>query len=136
MGFMLRDISRLLRRTFQQRMQDMELTFDQVRVLAYISRNEGIRQVALADMLEVQPITLVHHIDQLAAKGLVERRPDPADRRAYQLYLTHAATPYLVEMNKLAGEIQAKMLCGLSEQQVAMLSSGLSIVRDNLASHQ
>lgn len=133
LGFLLGDVSRLLRRSFQQRMEGIALSFVQARVLVYISRHEGIRQVDLADLLEVQPITLVHQIDQLAENGLVERRADPTDRRAYQLFLAPAATPHLSAIEKVAAAIQADMLRGLSKQQVTLVLSSLSVVRDNLA---
>ncbi len=133
LGFLVGDVSRLLRRTIRQRIAGTELTFEQMRALMNISRNEGIRQVDLADLLDVQPITLVHQIDQLAENGLVERRADPTDRRAYQLFLTKAATPHVSAIKKMATAIQADMLRGLSKEQVALVSSTLHTMRDNLA---
>lgn len=134
LGFLLGDVSRLMRRTFRQRMAGLELTFEQMRVLVHISRNEGIRQVDLADLLDVQPITLVHQIDQLAENGLVERRADPTDRRAYQLFLTGAAAPHLAAIKKVAAAIQTDMFRGLSKDQIALVLASLRTVRDNLAS--
>ena len=134
LGFLLGDVSRLLRRTFKKQMGDFPLSFEQVRVLVHISRKEGIRQVDLADLLDVQPISLVHQIDQLADNGLVERRSDPTDRRAYQLFLTKAAAPHLSAIEKIAAEIQADMFRGLSKQEVSLVLSSLRIVRENLAS--
>lgn len=133
LGFLLADVSRLLRRTFQQRMEGSELTFAQARVLVNISRREGIRQVELAELLELQPIALVHLIDQLAQMGLVERHPDPNDRRAYQLFLTEAAAPHLAAIKQIGANIQADMLFGLNRQQSEQFLSSLKIVRDNLA---
>lgn len=135
LGFLLADVSRLLRRTFQQRMEGSELTFVQARVLVNISRKEGIRQVDLADLLEMQPISLVHLIDQLAENGLVERRPDPTDRRAYQLFLTPLAAPHLSAIKKIAAAIQTDMLRGLDKEQSALVLSSLRIVRNNLSSY-
>ncbi len=134
-GFLLGDVVRLLRRNFRQRMGGIELTYEQMRALVSISRREGIRQVDLAELLDVQPITLVHQIDQLAQNGLVERRADPADRRAYQLFLTKAATPHLSAIKKAMTAIQADMFRGLSKEQVAVAFASLSTVRDNLASN-
>jgi DNA-binding MarR family transcriptional regulator len=133
LGFLLADVSRLLRRTFQQRMEGGALTFMQARVLANISRHEGIRQVDLADLLELQPIALVHLLDQLAENGLVERRADPTDRRAYQLFPTPAAAPHLSAIEQIGAEIQAEMLRGLNKQQSASVLASLRIVRNNLA---
>jgi len=134
LGFLLSDVSRLLRRTFQQRMESSELTFVQARVLVNVSRYEGIRQVDLAELLELQPIALVHLIDQLADSGLVERRVDPTDRRAYQLFLTPAAAPHLAAIKQIGAAIQVEMLHGLNKQQADLVLSSLRIVRNNLAS--
>ncbi len=134
LGFLVGDVSRLMRRAYRQRTAGMELTFEQMRALVNISRNEGIRQVDLAELLDIQPITLVHQIDQLAQSGLVERRADPADRRAYQLFLTESAAPHLSAIRKVAAAIQADVLRGLNKEQVAALLSSLHAVRDNLAS--
>lgn len=91
-GFLLSDVSRLMRRAFQSRLRDTDLTLAQARTLVHLSRREGLRQVELADLLEIQPINLARLIDQLTAKELVERRADPTDRRAYRLFL-HPAQP-------------------------------------------
>ena len=73
LGFLLADVFRLLRQNFQRRLEGSSLTLAQARALVYLSRHEGVRQVDLAEMLEVQPITLARLIDQLADAGLVER---------------------------------------------------------------
>ena len=136
LGFLLVDVSRLMRHTFQQRLQGsaLTLTHAQAKALIYVSRNEGVRQVELAEMLEVQPITLARLLDQLAEAGMVERRPDPADRRAYRIYLTPAATPHLEAVAKVAASIRADLLRGLDEQQAAVLLDALRTMHDNLVS--
>src|SRR6267142_5046072 len=105
LGFVLSDVARLIRRNFKQRLKDSCLTHGQARVLVHASRNEGIRQVELAEMLEVQPITLARLLDQLAKVGLIERRADPQDRRAYHIYLTRAATPHLAAIERVAKDV-------------------------------
>ena len=92
-GFLLHDTARLLRRDFERRSKGTGLTRAQWAVLAYVARNEGSNQAALADMLDIEPITLVRLLDKLEAAGLVERRPDPADRRASPLDYSAAALP-------------------------------------------
>lgn len=133
LGFILADVSRLLRRNFQQRLEGNELSFMQARVLLHISRKEGVRQVELAELLELQPIALVHLLDQLTEIGLIERRPDPTDRRAYQLFLTSAATSHLIAIKAIGASLQTEMLQGLSKQQSALVLSSLRTVRDNLS---
>ncbi|MFN0305027.1 MAG: MarR family winged helix-turn-helix transcriptional regulator [Burkholderiales bacterium] len=134
LGFLLADVSRLMRRAFQQRLEGSTLTLAQARALVYVSRNEGVRQVDLADLLEVQPITLARLIDQLADTGLVERRADPVDRRAYQVFLTRAAAPHLAAIEKVAKKIRSEALHGFSEQQAASALFALGKMRENLAS--
>jgi DNA-binding MarR family transcriptional regulator len=133
LGFLLADVSRLLRRTFEQRLQGSTLTLAQARALVYLARQEGCRQVELAELLEVQPITLARLIDQLAEAGLVERRVDPADRRAYRLFLTPAAAPQLAAIRQGAATVRAEALAGLDDSQVATLLVALNAMRDNLA---
>jgi DNA-binding MarR family transcriptional regulator len=134
LGFLVADVSRLMRRAFQQRLEGSCLTLAQARVLVYVFRNEGVRQVDLAELLEVQPITLARFIDQLAGAGLVERRSDPADRRAYRVFLTPAASPRLAAIKKVADAVQADALRKLNERQANAILVALRKMRDNLAS--
>lgn len=134
LGFLLVDVTRLMRRAFQARLQEQDsaLTLAQARALVYVSRSEGLRQVDLADMLEVKPITLARLIDQLAEAGLVERRSDPGDRRAFQLYLTAAAEPHLALIEKATAAVRAEMLRGVDKPLVPMMMAALVQMRENL----
>lgn len=134
LGFLLADVSRLMRRTFKQRLEGSSLTLAEARALVYVSRNEGVRQVDLAELLEIQPITLARLIDELADAGLVERRAVPTDRRAYQIYLTPAAEPHLAAIKRVGASMQADALKDLDESQVAIVFQALSKMRENLAS--
>ncbi len=134
LGFLLVDVSRLMRRAFQQRLEGSSLTLAQARALVYVARHEGVRQVDLAEMLEVQPITLARLIDQLADAGLVERRADPSDRRAYRMFLMPAAASHLAAIKQVAAAIQADVLRDLDERQTAIVFLALRKMRDNLAS--
>ena len=133
LGFLLADVSRLMRRAFQQRLEGSDLTLAQARTLVRISRHQGIRQVELAELLEIQPITLARLIDQLAAGGLVERRSDPHDRRAYQLFLTAAATPQLDAIQRVGEAIRIAALKGFSDDEAALVMVVLRRMRDNLS---
>jgi MarR family transcriptional regulator for hemolysin len=132
-GFLLHDTARLLRRDFERRSKGTGLTRAQWAVLAYVARNEGSNQAALADMLEIEPITLVRLLDKLEAAGLVERRPDPADRRVRRLYLTEATGPLLEQLQDLASETRESALTGLSEPERQQLTDLLMKVRANLS---
>jgi DNA-binding MarR family transcriptional regulator len=135
LGFLLADVSRLMRRAFQQQLAGHStLTLAQARALGYLARREGLRQVDLADLLDVQPITLARLIDQLVQHGLVERRPDPDDRRAHRLYLTPAAAPQLALIRRAAEANYASALTGVEAEQMAILSAVLRKMRDNLSS--
>ncbi|HEX8964345.1 MAG TPA: MarR family transcriptional regulator [Rhodocyclaceae bacterium] len=136
LGFLVSDISRLMRQQFQRRIAGSPLTLAQARALVRISRNEGIRQVDLAELLEIQPITLVRLIDQLAEAGLVERRPDPADRRAYRLFLTGHAGAQLKLIRTVSAGTQAQALRGMKAAEASALFSALQTVRANLATSE
>ena len=133
LGFLLADVSRLMRHAFRQRLEGSSLTLAQARALIYVSRNEGIRQVELADMLEIQPISLARLIDQLEEARLVERRADPADRRAYQLFLKPEAAAHLAAIEQVATAIRADALAGIDKQQAEALLRALNTMRANLA---
>lgn len=132
LGFLLHDVSRLLRRNFNRRAEKLGLTQAQWQTLAHIARCEGIRQVQIADLLEVQPITLSRLVDKLAAAGWVERRPDPQDRRAVQLYLTAKAQPLLEDIRALATESRAEAFVGFTDAERERLIDSLLALKCNL----
>lgn len=131
-GFLLSDISRLMRRAFQNRLRNTDLTVAQARALVHLSRREGLRQIELADLLEIQPINLARLIDQLTAKELVERRADSSDRRAYRLYLTPNAAQPLATIHQVAAAIRAQALRNLEPEQAALAATVLQTIRTNL----
>jgi DNA-binding MarR family transcriptional regulator len=133
LGFLVADISRMMRRAFQARLEGTPITYAQARALVHLARQQGIRQVDLADQLEVQPITLARLVDQLAGAGLVERRPDPLDRRAHRLHLTQAATPQLAAIMDVVAAVRAEAIGDMDEAQAARLLGGLQRMRGNLA---
>jgi DNA-binding MarR family transcriptional regulator len=132
-GFLLSDAARLLRRRFDQKARRLGLTRAQWQLLARLARNEGTNQAALADLMEVEPITLCRLLDRMEEGGWVERRPDPADRRARRLYMTDKARPVLEEMRALADGIYDEALSGLSAEAREALLSALRLVRTNLS---
>lgn len=135
LAFLLADVSRLIRRSFQKHIEGSSLTQAQARALIYVSRNEGIQQCELAELLEIQPITLARLIDQLEHSELVERRPNPTDRRAYQLFLTTKAAPHLAAIHDVGTAIRADALRGVNKDELAVLLATLNKMRTNLGSH-
>ncbi|BAN48374.1 MarR family winged helix-turn-helix transcriptional regulator [Metapseudomonas resinovorans] len=134
LGFLLADVSRLMRRGFEQNISGSTLTLGQARALAHVARNEGCRQVELAEQLEVKPITLARLLDQLEQAGLVERRADPDDRRAYRLYLRHEAEQALGDIRTAGTALLSQAMQGIDETEAAALASALRKMRVNLSS--
>jgi MarR family transcriptional regulator, transcriptional regulator for hemolysin len=132
-GFLLHDIARLMRKRFDQRARGLGLTRAQWQVLAHLARHEGINQVGLAEILEVEPITLGRLIDRMEEAGWVERRPHPTDRRARLLYLTANAKPVFARMRALGDEVRAEALAGLSQVDHNRLMASLIAIRGNLS---
>lgn len=131
-GILLYEVSRLLRRDFTSRVEELGLTQVQWRTLTYLRRDEGCNNTTLADYLEVRPITLTRVIDKLQEKGWVERRPHPLDRRATQLFLTDAVRPLLETMYEKSQETRASALQGFSEDEQGILLEYLRKMKSNL----
>ncbi len=132
LGFLLHDVARLLRKRFEQRAKGLGLTRSQWQTLAYLANNEGIHQGGLADMLEIEPITLVRILDKLAERGLIERRQHPTDRRIWLLYMREAARPLLAEMRVLGEQTRGEALQSISPEQREQLFEILSVMKTNL----
>lgn len=131
-GLLLYDTARLMRRDFDRRARTVGLTRAQWMVISYLDRNEGSNQAAIADFLDVEPITIVRHLDRLEEAGWIERRIDPNDRRARLIYLTEKARPILATKQELGAEMREVMLAGLSEQARSELLGHLQLIRANL----
>ncbi len=131
-GFLLSDTSRLLRRRFDERARSSGTSVAQWRVLKILDRQPGLNQGQLAELLEVEPITCCRLIDRLEESGLVERRRDPADRRAWRIHLTDAARPVVEELVVLAAGMIEDALQGLSPDERKMLTVSLEKIHSNL----
>lgn len=132
LGFLLSDTARLLRRRFDERARSSGASVAQWRVLKTLHRHPGLNQGQLAEHLEVEPITACRMIDRLEESGLVERRRDPADRRAWRIHLTEKASPMLDDLQELAGVFMEETLQGLSPAAREQLAATLDAIRDNL----
>jgi MarR family transcriptional regulator for hemolysin len=131
-SFLLHDVARLLRKRFEQHGRDLGLTRSQWQALAYLSKNEGIHQGGLAELLEVEPITVGRILDKLESQGLVERRPHASDRRIWLLYLTAQAAPKLAEMRALGDITRAEAFAGISDAEREVLLNILLKTKENL----
>jgi MarR family transcriptional regulator for hemolysin len=133
-AFTIMDVARLLKTYADQRGRQFGTSRAQWAVLVRIERSEGLKQSELAEMLDLQPISLTRMLDRLADNGLIERRPDPNDRRANRLYLTAAARPLLEQLAGLGQEMMEVVLGGLDERANARLLRDLAVIKDSLRS--
>ena len=131
--FEINETARALRRVFDQRAATVGVTRPQWRVLARLKREPGLRQVELAERLDMEPITLCRIVDRLEEGGLVERKPDPADRRAWRLELTDKALPLTRKLRSLAHDFAVEAMDGMDEQDLKNLQKQLAAIRANVA---
>src|SRR6185503_6294524 len=130
LGLLIHDVGRLLRNRIDQRAQALGLTSAQWRVLSQVARceylkQEAPKQAALAEVVDMEPITLSRHIDRLEAAGLIERRADPDDRRAHRLFMTEQARPVVADFRALAADVMKDATAGISEAEIASLTDTL-----------
>jgi MarR family transcriptional regulator, transcriptional regulator for hemolysin len=131
-GFILNDVARMLRTYADHKASQFGITRAQWVVLVRLDRFEGLKQAELAEMLDLQPITLTRLLDRLAECGLIERRPDPNDRRAKLLYLTPKARPLLEQLGELGNELMGTALAGVAREHVELMVAQLAVVKENL----
>lgn len=132
LGFLLHDVARLLRKRFEQRAKDLGLTRSQWQTLAYLANNEGIHQAGLAEILEIEPITLVRILDKLSERGLVERRQHPNDRRSWLLYMREDARPLMDTMRSIGDQTRKEALDGVPQEDHERLYELLTVMKSNL----
>ncbi len=125
-----------LRRFYDRRAQVLGVTRAQWRVLAVLGREPGLKQVSLAERLDIEPITLSRIIDRLEGAGLVARAPDPSDRRAWRLELTAAATPLLTQLRGLAEDMAGEAFAELSVAEVEAMRRALATIRANISNRE
>ncbi len=131
-AFNIMDVARMLRTYADQRARQFGISRAQWAVLVRLDRSEGLKQSELAEILDLQPISLTRLLDRLAENGLIERRPDPNDRRANRLYLKPAARPLLIELADLGQELMETVLEGLDDDANDRLLRNLVAIKDNL----
>lgn len=135
-GFLIKTLESLYRKRFEALAQERSLTLPQCKALLYLSRNEGISQKRLAELAEIEPMTLVRILDRMEADGWIERRADPVDRRARSLYTTTGAKPVLEQIDKFSAQMRAEALHGLSADERTQLLKLLERVHANMTSQK
>src|SRR5947199_4936684 len=121
-----------MRTRADQRARTRGMTRAQWVILARLERQPGITQNEMAAIVEVEPITIARLVDRLEARGLVERRADPKDRRVWRLQLTPAAAPVLREINKYRAELHLMITAGMSPATLKIMTDGLLRMEANL----
>jgi MarR family transcriptional regulator for hemolysin len=133
-GFLLKETSRLYVQRFEQRAGALGLTLSQCKALVYLADQEGISQVQLAELTELEPMTLVRVLDRMESDGWLERRNDPADRRARRLYLKPKGKPLVDEIWHLVVLTCREAFAGIPRKHANLMIESLEKVRSNLAS--
>src|ERR1700722_11049681 len=131
-AFIINDVARMLRTYADYRGAQFGVTRAQWAVLVRLDRFEGLKQSELAEMLDLQPISLTRLLDRLCDAGLIERRSDPNDRRAKRLFLTPAARPLLEQLADLGEEMMTTALAGVDRNTVERMVAQLATVKENL----
>ena len=131
--FLLYDVARLMRTRADQRARTRGMTRAQWVILARLERQPGMSQNEMAAVVEVEPITIARLVDRLEARGLVERKSDPRDRRVWRLHLTPAATPILREIKKYRAELHELISQGIDPATLKTMTNGLLRMKANLA---
>ena len=134
-GFLVHDVSRLIKRGFERRARQIGLpiTRQQAAVVLNIAGNEGVSQAEVAAWLAIEPIALVRMLDKLHEEGLVERRAHPTDRRIRTLWLTKAAHPVVARILAINEAIRQEAFAGLAPATRDVLIDVLSDIKRNLA---
>ena len=132
-GFILHDVARLLRTTFDRRVRELGLTRSQWWVLNHLFRNNGVTQSELAEILEVEKPTLGRLLDRLEQKGWVRREADANDRRAKRVFLTQEVEPAIKTMRAAAAEMRRDAVAGLSAEQQERFVDSLLTIKANLS---
>src|SRR3954471_23987227 len=128
----LMDVARMLRTYADQRARQFGISRAQWVVLMRLDRSEGLKQSELAEILDLQPISLTRLLDRLAENGLIERRADPHDRRANRLYLTPAARPLLKQLAALGEDLMETVLQNVGAASQERLLRDLGTMKNNL----
>jgi DNA-binding MarR family transcriptional regulator len=130
--FLLHDVARLIRVDADKRARAHGMTRAQWGILIWLERQPGLSQKELSELLEVEPITVARLIDRLETRGMVERRPDPKDRRIWRLHLRPPAHAMLREIDHQREEIRAMVTAGLDSATIETMTEALLTMKTTL----
>jgi DNA-binding MarR family transcriptional regulator len=129
--FEIGETAHVLRKAFDRLAVGLGVTRAQWKVLFKLTRTPGLRQVELADMLELEPITLCRIVDRLEEAGLVERSRDPEDRRAWRLHITTKAQPLIEKLQAIGAELVGQAFAGIDPKDIETTRKVLAQAREN-----
>ncbi|HEX3424379.1 MAG TPA: MarR family transcriptional regulator [Sphingomicrobium sp.] len=129
--FEIGETAHALRKAFDRRAVGLGVTRAQWKVLFRLDRQAGLRQIELADMLDIEPITLSRIVDRLEESGLVERRADPSDRRAWRLHVTARSQPLIAKLRAIADDMIAETFAGIDPKDIETTRQVLFRAREN-----
>jgi len=129
--FEIAETAHALRKAFDRRAVGLGVTRAQWKVLFRLERQPGLRQIELADMLDIEPITLSRIVDRLEEAGFVERVADPADRRAWRLHVTAQARPLVEKLRAIADEMISQAFAGIDPKDIEITRQVLAKARQN-----
>lgn len=130
--FLLHDVARLLRVDADKRARAHDMTRAQWGILIWLERQPGLSQKELSEILEVEPITVARLIDRLEARGMVERRPDPKDRRIWRLHLCPPAYPVMLEIDRQRTLMRDLLTDGLADATIETMTEALLTMKTTL----
>ncbi|MCV3210183.1 MarR family transcriptional regulator [Mesorhizobium sp. YC-39] len=132
LGFLIHDVQRLMRKRFEARASGLGLSSAQWRLMVRVAKEEGITQARLAELLEIEPISVSRLVDRMEEGGWIERRADAADRRVRMIFPTAKASEAYAEVKSLAGEVYEVSLTGVSPEDRRVLIKALDVMVENL----
>ncbi|OOY29791.1 MarR family transcriptional regulator [Thioclava sp. L04-15] len=133
LGFLMHDATRLIRRRFEGKANELGLTTAQWRLLVYLKREGPLPQARLAELLEIEPISVSRLVDRMEEADWVLRKPDPTDRRVKLIHPSAKARNAFEDAREIADEIYAKALAGLTEETVEQVMTTLRHIIQNLS---
>ncbi|WP_378952804.1 MarR family winged helix-turn-helix transcriptional regulator [Mesorhizobium sp. ANAO-SY3R2] len=133
LGFLIHDAARLMRRSFEQRASDFGLSAAQWRLLVRLIKEEGMAQARLAELLEIEPISVSRLLDRMEEGHWVERRQAAHDRRVRMVFPTDKTRDVYAKIKAVAGEVYEHALSGLSPAERQAMIHGLRVMVENLS---
>ena len=135
-GFLLHDVTRLMKRLFDKRMSTLDLTRSQWWVLNFLYFNEGINQSDFAVLLDIEKAPLSRLLYRMEKKGWIERLNDKNDKRIKNLFLSNKIKPLIIDMRDMANLTRQQALSGLSEKEQITLRENLKKIKQTLSTQE